>query len=358
MKVHTPQILVAASSGTLANFLVDEIINSFGIESLSISDYKGERLHAYRKRLYEKYGKAPKAQLIDITSIESVKSGIEDVDYVIVPVSQKRPLIQEICIQKGVVCIDLTVSEEFIDNVIELQAKACGGESLLLMAAGLFPGLSGIIANSIHANNPEAIVDIGLLQSNDGMAGGTGIADMLQLLNRDTIFNTPTKAFKKKGFSYSKAFGFNHRLGTKQLRLAHFIEAKYLQKRLNINSNYWSAFDSEKFNQLIALLRKVRLLNLFENPKYRLRIARFISNRKPDAHEEVVGIIGQTDEVNKIVVLLESDYAATAACAVAFVKLLSRSSKEEYGVFFPFELFELNDVLKLVEHKTVSANKS
>lgn len=107
MKIQSPQIHVVASSGTLAKFIIDEVIDSFGIESLSISDYKKERLQAIRKELGDKYGKEPNAQLIDITSIESIKSGIVHIDYVIVPVSQKRPIIQEVCIQKGIVCIDL-----------------------------------------------------------------------------------------------------------------------------------------------------------------------------------------------------------------------------------------------------------
>ena len=357
MEIHTPQILVVASSGALAKFIVDEVIDSFGIKSLSISDYKKNRLHIYQKQLNEKYGKEPKAQLIDIASIESIESGTEHVDYVIVPVSQKRPLVQEVCIQKGIVCIDLTVLGEFINDVMKLQVKTRNGKSLLLMAAGLFPGLSGIIANSVHADNPEAIVDIGLLQSKDGMAGSMGIADMLQLFNQNIDFDTPAKTIKKKGFSYSKAFEFGDKFGTKQLRLAHFIESKYLQRRLNINSNYWSAFDSERFNKFIALLRKIGLLNLFESPKYRLKIAQLISKQKKDVREEVVGVVGQTDEIDKIIVLLESDYAATAACAVAFVKLLNQSVEKKSGVFFPFELFELNDVLRFVEHKMVTTNK-
>ena len=357
MKARPPQILVLASSGTLAKFVVDEVVRSFGVKSLTISDHRENRLYAYQKQLAERYGKEPKARLVNVTSVESVESGTEHIDYVIVPISQDRPLVQEVCIRKGIVCIDLSVSEELIDSVLNLP-EARNSKSLLLMAAGLFPGLSGIIANSIHVSNPEAVVDVGLLQSKDGAAGGIGIADMLQVFSRDVNFNTSAEPILKKGFSHLKAFEFGHRFGTKRLRLAHFIEGKYLQHRLNINSNYWSAFDSETLNKLIALLRKAGLLKLFENPNYRLKTAQFISKQRKDAPEEIIGVIGQADETNKVMVLLDSDYAATAACATAFVKLLDRRAEEEYGVFFPFEIFELDDVLRLIEHRTVAPVKS
>ena len=352
MTIRTTNILVIGSSGKLARFIINEIIGSFGIESLSISDYKTERLHALQKELKEKYGKAPSATLIDSTSFESVSHGIEDADYVIVPVSQRQPLIQEACIQQGKACLDVSVSEEIIDEVLRLQTAACHGKSLILMAAGLFPGLSGIIAKAIHENDPDAIGDIGLIQSRNGVAGKTGIADMLQLFNRDVEYLTSSGARVKKGFSYSRAFQLDSRFGTKDLRLANFIERKYLQQRLHIRSNYWSAFDDERFNKLIALLRAIGLLSLFESPKYRLKLAQFISKKKEVATEETIGIIGQTDETNRFYLSLESDYAATARCVTAYVEILNRREGKEYGVFFPFELFELKEVLQNFEVTT------
>ena len=346
-----PRILVISSSGTLAKSITNQVVASFGIQSLTISDYKVKRLQAFGKELQEQYGIEPKCKLIDINSFESIKNGIEDLDYVIVPVSQKQPLVQQVCIQKGIVCIDLTLSEAFIDNVLKLQSEAYNGKSLLLMAAGLFPGLSGLIANEIHKNSPDAIIDIGLLQSKDVMAGGTGIADMLQLFNQQVGYVTTVKKSNVSGFKLLKTFNFNNRFGEKKLRLANFSERKYLEQRLHIESNYWSAFDSEFFNKLIAFVKAIGLLNLFENPKYRLRAARLISILKSKVEKASIGVIVQSDETNKISFILESDYGATAACVMAFVKILDNRQEKQFGIFFPFELFELNEALAYIEHK-------
>ncbi len=348
-----PKILVIGSSGILARHIINEVIHSFGIDSLCLSDYKPERLKILRKHLGKTYGKAPESRVIDITSLKSIRHGIEAIDYVLVPASQKQPLVQEICIENGIICIDLSVSEKFIDNVLKLQAKACQANSLLLVAAGLFPGLSGIIAKQLHENARAAIIDIGLIQSKDGMAGRAGIADMLQLFNQKVEHIRSTGLRVKNGFRYSKSFWLDDKFGTKNLRLANFIERKYLKQRLGVNSNYWSAFDSEYFNKLIALLKITGFLKLFENQKYRLKAAHFISKRKKEAEEEIAGIVGQTDKDNRFFVSLTSDYGATASCAVAFIKILEQRDQKECGVYFPFELFALGEVLPYIDHQVI-----
>ncbi len=355
MRNLTPQILIIASSGTLAKHIVNEVITSFGIGSLAISDYREDRLRACQENLCREFGKEPGARLINITSMESIQRGIDGADYVIVPVSQQCPLVQEACIKKGISCIDLSVSEDFIDDTLNLHDEACNSKSTLLMAAGLFPGLSGMIAKSIHTVRPGSIVDIGLVQSSDGVAGSTGIADMLQLFNQDVMLTTPSGTSVEKGFSYSKPFRFENRFGETHLRLAHFIERKYLHQRLSIESNYWSAFDSEEFNSLIAFLRKIGFLKVFDRPKYRLAAAQLIANQKQKADEEVVGIIGQTDEENKITVLFESDYSATASCTIAFVKILEQHDAKPYGVWFPFEIMDYQEVYPIIKHSMINS---
>lgn len=355
MNNQTPQLLVIASSGTLAKHIVNEVITSFGIGSLAISDYKEDRLRAFQEDLCREFGKEPEARLINITSIDSIQRGIDGADYVIAPVSQHRPLVQEACINKGISCIDLSVSESFIDDTLNLHAEACDSKCTLLMAAGLFPGLSGMIAKSIHTARPGSIVDIGLVQSRDGVAGSTGIADMLQLFHQDVMLTTPSGTSVKKGFSFTKPFRFENRFGETHLRLAHFIERKYLHQRLNIESNYWSAFDSEKFNSLIAYLRKIGFLKVFDRPKYRLAAAQLITKQKQKADEEVVGIVGQTDEDNKITVLFESDYSATASCTIAFIKILEQLGSKPYGVRFPFEIMDFQEVLPYIRHRMINS---
>lgn len=349
-----PRILVVGSSGILAHYIVDEIVNSYGINSLFISDYKLDCLLEIQNDITKKYGGTPETRLIDISSIDSIRQGLARIDVVIVPLSQTQPLIQRVCIEKGIDCIDLSVSEKFIDKTLVLHDEALKAGSLLLMAAGLFPGLSGIIACEVHNNNPNAILDIGLVQSQKGIAGTSGIADMLQLFNQKVVQVTPTGFNVKKGFSYTKAFDLGDSINAKNLRLANFVERKYLEKKANIKSNYWSAFDSEVFNKLISFLKVIGILSLFENPKYRLKSAHFLAKNKQNNDEaEVVYLIGQSDEQNKIVIPLESDYAATASCVVAFLKVLKSNKNKENGVYFPFELFSLEDMLSHIGHKVI-----
>lgn len=351
---HPPNILVVGASGTLARLIVADVIATFGMGALTVSDYRQERLHALAQTLAAHNGDTPRALVLDITAPESIRRGIRDADYVIVPVAQQKPLIQEACIEQGIVCVDLAVAAPFIDTVLALQPRAHAAGALLLPAAGLFPGFSGILAKAVHAAAPQAVVDVGLLQSTNGMAGPTGIADMLQLFGRDVAHITATETRMQPGFSHARTFRLDDRFGARRLRLAHFMERTYLEQQCAIRANYWSAFDAERFNQLIAFLRAAGVLRIFAAPRFRLRAAAFIAARKQATQNEVVGLFAQTDDDNRCFVAFESDYGATSACAVAFVALLHQQSRRPAGVYFPFELFDCGQVLRAVAPRVVT----
>jgi hypothetical protein len=85
-----------------------------------------------------------------------------------------------------------------------------------------------------------------------------------------------------------------------------------------------------------------------------MHAAQLIAKQKQKADEEVVGIIGQPDEDNQIIVLFESNYSATASCTIAFVKILEQHNAKAYGVLFPFEIMDLQEVLAIIKHRIIS----
>lgn len=345
------KIMVIGSSGKLGLKIIHEIISTHGVESLIISDYKMNRLEELSSYLESIYKKKPDAEVINFKSIESIEAGIRNSNLVIVAAAQEEPLIQKACINIKINCIDLSVSKAFLDKSLELNEKAIESGVALLVAAGLFPGFSGILAKDLSLTYPEEIINVSLIQSKNGIAGSSGIADMLELLNENVYLYMKASKKLKKGYSFYKIINTN--FGKIKPRLANFIERDYLINCSNIVANFWTAFDSEILNFAISFLRKIRLLSLFKNPKYRLKLSGFIQKKVESNLNENIAILGGIEDKIVYNYNFESDYGGTAACAVAFGDLLFESKSQIKGVLFPFQVFNLKMIEEKIRHKII-----
>jgi saccharopine dehydrogenase-like NADP-dependent oxidoreductase len=338
-------ILILASSGTLAKHIVSRAIEIFGAKSVIISDYKPDRLKKYKQEIDEKYNTNIRSRVIDISSADEVDNGVKDVAFVVVPVAQREPLVQRVCIKNKVTCIDLSVSKQFIDQVIHLDGSAKENASLCLVAAGLFPGLSGILAKNVSLGQ-DGVIDIGLVQSTNGLAGSTGITDMLRIFSSSVTLVDKDHQHEKRGFSHTKTFKEIAHEKPYRLRLSNFVECDYLKEK-GILSNYWSGFDSEIFNLAIAALQKMRFFRLLENDAFAQKIGMFIAQGKKKPKNETIILLGESSK-KKVYLEFTSDYLATAECVCIFIGLIVDFKSNVHGVFFPYELFSFESVISSV----------
>ena len=347
------KIIVIGSSGRLGIKIIHEIINLHGVESLIVSDYKKKRLDELRSYLESKYNEKIDSEVINYRSIESIEAGIKNSSLVIVAAAQLEPLIQRACINLKINCIDLSVSKTFLAKSLELNEEAIESGVALFIAAGLFPGFSGIVAKDLSLKYPEEIINISLIQSRNGIAGSSGIADMLELLDDNVEYYTKDSKSLKKGFDFYNIIKTESRFGDVKFRLANFIERDYLISCTHLVSNYWTAFDSEFMNLSISILRKIGILSLFKNPKYRLKLSDLIQKKLESNLNENVAILGGIEEKLVYNFQFESDYGGTAACVVAFGDLLLENKYFINGVLFPFQIFNLEMILAKVKHKFI-----
>jgi saccharopine dehydrogenase-like NADP-dependent oxidoreductase len=344
------KILVVGSNGILGKHIVEKVINSFGVESLVISDYKEQRLKQQISEINKEFGEKPLSRIIDASSKESIETGLENIDFVLIAIQQKEALIQKTCIEIGVNSIDLSVSPDFIDKVLDLNEEN-ENSNLQLITGGLFPGLSGILANDIYKTSKEKEpVDVGLLQSTNGTNGKTGVSDMLLIFDKKVDLLTKEQTTKYSGFSYKKKFEYPKPFNIKTLRLTNFIERDYLRNS-GIKANYWTSFDNESFNKLISGLKKIRFLKLFNYPKISSLLSSLITKQNKGEKDEKIGLCAK-NSINEISIILTSDYESTASCAIGFAKLIMSNEKEYKGIKLPFEIFlfkeireHLNDVI-------------
>jgi saccharopine dehydrogenase-like NADP-dependent oxidoreductase len=345
------KILIIGSNGILGKYIVEKAIKSFGVENIVLSDYKTKRLAFQKEQINKKFGKHPLTKLIDIHSTESIKKGLDSIDFVIIAIQQNEPLIQKHCIEIEISSIDLSVNPEFIEKTLELN-PIIKKQNIQIITGGLFPGLSGILAKEINKKSlPNELVDIGLLQSTNGTNGKTGVSDMLQIFDKDVEFIQQNTTIKYSGFSYKKQFTYPKPFGNKKLRLTNFIERDYLKSK-GILSNYWTAFDKESFNRLISILKSIGFLKLFKYPKTRSVLSQLIKKENKEKTNEYIGLSARNSN-QEISIILTSDYEATASCVIAFSKtILSNKTKSE-GIKFPFELFTFDEIKSDLKDVTI-----
>ena len=131
-------ILVLGASGGLGQHICREVIRQFGPGALAVGDYKPARGQQTAQRL----GEGVSFVHVDAHDPHSLCAALQDdVSAVVVAVQQREPLAQIACIEAGISCLDVTVQPDFIAQVRQLDAPAVS-----IVMAGLFPGLSGVMA--------------------------------------------------------------------------------------------------------------------------------------------------------------------------------------------------------------------
>ena len=364
---NTPSILVLGASGGLGQYICREVLRQFGADALIVGDYKPERGEQTASGL----GTATSAALstgtsaalstgvsfiqADINNPDSLRAALrERVTAVIVAVAQQTPYAQIACIEAGIPCLDVTVQPQFIAQVkgLDAQAKAADVSSLIL--TGLYPGIAGVMAKEAAAALDEVdTLDVSLCQNSQSSAGATGVADMLGLFAQPVMYRANGRSEIMRGFMKKRPFQYPPPIGIKNHRLVNFIEAEAVSGALAIpNVNFWTGYDKASFDQILSVLNRLKILTLFNRPRWRTKLANLIAGGMSEAEDETCAIVaeavgwkdGQT-QVARVSILAGSDYGATALGVVAMAKLLLNGNVVAPGVHHPTQIFSLKPLL-------------
>jgi len=341
------KMIIIGSNGVLGQYIVEKAIEKIGIDNIVLSDYKQNRLKSQAENIGYKYGKIPETKVMDVSSRKSLNEGLENIDSVVVALQQQEPIIQQICIKKGINSIDLSVNSDFIEKAMRLKANS---DSIQILTGGLFPGLTGIIAKDLCSDGARGIIDVGLLQSKNGTNGKTGVSDMLKIFNSTVEYIEESHAEKLPGFSKKVKFDFGPEKGEQVLRLSNFVERELLIDS-GVKTNFYTAFDKESTNRAISILRKTGILKLMKYDRFSNFISRLISSGYNSNRDESIGLSFKSVPKSSYLIL-KSDYEATASCAIAFLDLTK--NKESRGIKFPFQLFTFRDIKEHIKEVIIN----
>lgn len=353
------RILVVGGTGAVGRHICREVVRSLGPQALVVGDYNLARGSEFARSLSESAGAAE----LDVSDRQSVERAAVGVDAVIVAVRQLEPVVQAVCTRRGIHSVDIVPDTPLARSIFSTEHSDFGrsgsaGESPLsgLVAAGLIPGLSGLMARHViektrvtGSSPTEPIVQVSLLQRKNGTAGAAGIADMLGLFARPVEYD----GVRVPGFTLRRTTRFPPPFGDRTMRLVAFPEAADLRSHFGIASvNYWTAFDSELFNRTIGTLNRLGVLNRFRRPGGGVRLAAVLARSKTRAvtneapREETVALTAEAGDL-AVSLTVPSDYGGTAMAAVAMARALVARGAPDYGVVLPFQLFSLGEIIEI-----------
>ncbi|ROR72041.1 hypothetical protein [Bogoriella caseilytica] len=280
---------------------------------------------------------------VDINDRRSLQGAAAHVDLVVVAVPHIDPLVQQVCAQAAVPCLDVSPHLELRDSA-RRALREQGPPSIVM--CGLYPGLSGILASHVAAGLDEVEeISVGLLQSTNAHVGPAGVRDMLASLARPV----PKSGGMAPGFRRRRRMQFGGREAT--VRLVRYDESQLLRERFSTSEiNYFTAWDSQSFTAAIAALQRVGLLSRLVRstvdltPRHNPRAPQTVHLRA-EAHGSRQG----RRAARALEVEAESDYGATALMVVAVARRLLARSTNVRGVVSPMDVLALSDLAPLIE---------
>jgi saccharopine dehydrogenase-like NADP-dependent oxidoreductase len=362
MNDRSASILVLGASGGLGLSICREVIRQFGADALIVGDYKAERgtatVHRLSTAAATSHGTPISFRQVDVGNFESIKRGLKGATAVIVAVAQQKPLVQMACIEAGIPCLDVTVQPAFVAQVKALDAQAKAARVGSLVLTGLYPGIAGVMAKeAATALDGVDTLDVSLCQSTHSSAGATGIADMLGLFAQPACYRVDGEVETVPGFTKNRPFRYPPPIGTKTHRLVNFVEAEFVSKALNVpNVNFWTGYEKPDFDRMLSLLNRLKILSLFNRPRWRSKLANFIAGARAKAEDETCAIVaeatGRKDGercLARVSLLADSDYGATALGVVTMAKVLLDGAVVAHGVFHPTQLFALKPLIAAMD---------
>jgi len=357
-------ILVVGSAGGVGRRVCAEVERQCGPGSLVLGDYRLDRAESQAQ---EHPGAT--ARHVDLRDTSSLVNALDPaLSAVIVCPRQERPEVQRMCVERRVPCLDVTIEPEFIAHVHALDARARETGTPLLTMAGMWPGLSGLMAvRAVGMLDRVDRVDLALCQSTQSKVGPEGIADMMGSFAKPVVERSGGRARQVPGFSVKRRIVYPEPFGSRSHRLVDFVEAGVLPEALGVAEvQTWSGFDSAAFQALLSLLRRAGVLGLFRREGIGRRLARLVNAAKelgPDRPEPIALVVEARSEgdgrarVARLSLTGPSDYGVTAMSAVAMARLLAGRA-EAAGAGHPLRLFDLREVIEAIDHPELKLSES
>lgn len=268
---------------------------------------------------------------------------LESVALVIMCLEQEDTAFAQLCLNEGIMYIDITASYTFLKKLEALHLLAEQNHSTVVFSVGMAPGLTNLMA--MHAAKQLSSLEklhISILLGAGDTHGTAAILWILHQLNkpfssynnqRVTNFtNRRTVEFKKIGKRSVYQFNFSD-----QHTLTRHFPSIPIETRLG--------FDVESLNRFVSFLQKSRIAYLLKFNRIQTLLASLIQKIKigSDACGIQIEAIGKKHhkETSFTLDFLDRDESLVTAKVAAFIAKELLNNNHPAGAYHIEELFTL-----------------
>ena len=269
---------------------------------------------------------------------------LENVALVIMCLEQKDTAFAQLCLNEGIIYIDITASYTFLKKLEALHSLAVQKHSTAIFSVGMAPGLTNLMA--MHAARQLSSLEkmhISILLGAGDTHGTAAILWILQQLNKPfSSYNNQ----KVANFTNKRTVKFK-KIGKRSVYQFNFSDQHTLTKHFpSIPIVTRLGFDVEPLNKFVSFLQKSRIACLLKFNGIQILLASLIQKIKIGS--DVCGI--QIEAIGKIhhkvasftLDFLDRDESLVTAKVAAFIANEFINNKHPAGAYHIEELFTLD----------------
>lgn len=286
-------------------------------------------------------------RLADLDRPETVRDALDGVDVVVNPIPDTGLTAERVVLEHGPALINVSAAPAAPGWALQQEARGGAGRGLVLIHAGLIPGVTSLVAAELLRAHPDADeVEIAFGISARATSGKAGSG-----LIHAELTVTPTRP------TFRAALG--PPLGTRTCFEIAEDDRGWLAEgvRTGRPARVGIYFRERPLQGLFGALNRLRLLRAVPRATFvagRSRVPREAS-REPVV--EWVAVRCRGERVAARVIEGEGDYRTTAEVTVVFADALLElraAQPDRSGVFAPEELFELEALRPALERRGVA----
>ncbi|MEQ6854967.1 saccharopine dehydrogenase NADP-binding domain-containing protein [Lysinibacillus capsici] len=268
---------------------------------------------------------------------------LENVALVIMCLEQKDTAFAQLCLNEGIIYIDITASYTFLKKLEALHSLAVQKHSTAIFSVGMAPGLTNLMA--MHAARQLSSLEkmhISILLGAGDTHGTAAILWILQQLNKPfSSYNN----HKVANFTNKRTVKFK-KIGKRSVYQFNFSDQHTLTKHFpSIPIVTRLGFDVEPLNKFVSFLQKSRIACLLKFNGIQILLASLIQKIKIGS--DVCGIqiqaIGKKHhkETSYALDFLDRDESLVTAKVAAFIAKELLNNNHPSGAYHIEELFTL-----------------
>jgi saccharopine dehydrogenase-like NADP-dependent oxidoreductase len=265
------------------------IIGGYGmvgkkIASILIKEYSRQvvisgRNYSKALEFSQELGERAQPLQLDVFDSKSIEKIPDDVSLVVMCLDQMDTFFVEACLRKGINYIDITANTSFILKLAEKKNLAISQHASALLSVGLAPGLTNLLAKQVCNLIPNVEqIDIFIMLGLGEAHGKAAIQWTLDHINSE--FTILDRGFEKRVNSFENYVEADFPVhGKRKAYRFDFPEQRIIPNTLGIQTvSSWLCFDIPMMTTFYAMLKKIKVLQLLQNPKISKWAVRLLQN--------------------------------------------------------------------------------